>query len=169
MPSWLQRLLEILSPEGALVTALGTLLAVLRAVGVVLEARKTRRFRELERSIPPSPRPVVPESTLAAELEQAHADLRRAQWRINDLEHDLSRTGEDHARTASSLGSTTAECSRLRARVAELEERQSAIDSGYQGIPTHPRTPSSSPSWEPVHVVDEDETPTPPQGTRRPR
>ena len=111
----------------------------------------------------------MPESELALKLEQANVDLHRAQWRIAELEADLSRTGQDHARTASALRSTTAECERLRARVAELEERQRAIDGGHTHLPPAPRTAGSRPSWEAVHVEEVDDQATPRQGSPRPR
>jgi BMFP domain-containing protein YqiC len=77
--------------------------------------------------------------TLAALASRKPRVTDTAQWRIRELEADLSRTSEDAARMAMALRAMVAECSLLRARVAELEDRQREIDSGCTR-PTAPRT-----------------------------
>jgi septal ring factor EnvC (AmiA/AmiB activator) len=171
MPPWLEHVLSALSPEGAIVTALGTLLAVLRAVGAILEARKTRAFRRAEASIPPIACTV--DDDRAAEISALRAAQHRELWvreeKIRALNEELRVVGEDHGRTARALSQTQLELERTQARVRELEEKQRAIDGGHTHLPPAPRTAGSRPSWEAVHVEEVDDQVTPAQGHRRPR
>lgn len=171
MPAWLEHLLGSLNAITAFLGFLGSIAAAMVPILVKIRA-DMRRSEAAMLSVPPTPRPVVSEETLADQLEQTITDLKLARCTIDELKRDLNRAGEDQARLQSALRSSRAECSRLTARVAELEEKQRALDAGHTRLgPPHPRTPGSSPSWEPVQVVEdyaEEERPTPPQGNRRP-
>lgn len=122
MPRWLEHVLGNLSAFEALLSFLGSL--VVAMIPIYLRIRsELRKKEEAMCSVPPSKLPTPDARASETEAEQAHVALRRAQWRIKDLELDLSRVGEDHGRTAWALRAATVECTRLWALVADLEDR----------------------------------------------
>lgn len=122
MPQWLQSALSHLTEVEAFLTFMGSLL--LACVPIYFKVRaEVRRNQQAMLSVPPTACPQPDARASETEAEQAHVALRRAQWRIKDLELDLSRVGEDHGRTAWALRAATVECTRLWALVADLEDR----------------------------------------------
>ncbi len=160
-PGWAAALISFLGSIGGAIK-IGTWL-IERA-----NAKKMKRISSIPSDLPGAN--MADERDLEAEIRTLRATHHREIWRLQD-ELDRARLllremGPDQARIAQSALSAQEENERLRARVAELEERQRAIDAGHTRMgPPAPRTPGSQPrlppvSWPPV-IVEEDCTPTP--------
>jgi BMFP domain-containing protein YqiC len=174
VPTWWIDLLGQLSPEGVVGGTIVALAALVRGLGAIMEARTTRVFKTNVRSIPPSIPPsdgtVTDEVELTRENERLRSELHRLQWRVEEVESQLTEVGRDHGLTARSLTREREECERMHARVIELEDMLRAVNSGASThLPTHPSTRGSSPSWEAVDAREIDARPTPKLGSRRVR
>jgi predicted nuclease with TOPRIM domain len=157
-----------MSPEGVVSGTIAAIAAIIRTVAAVLEARTTRNFKRKVSSIPPSECTMRDLTEIERENERMRGELHRLQWRVDELEKQLTEVGRDHSHTARALNREREDCEMLRLRVGELKEALRAVNSGASThLPTHPRTRGSAPSWEPIDVVEEDARPTPRMGMKR--
>jgi hypothetical protein len=150
MLDWLTQLLSQISPEGFVSGTVALLVAIVRILGAVMESRTTRQFKHKARSIPPSDFISPEREGIEQENERLRGDLCRLQWRIDELETQLTEVGRDHGHTARALTHERDECERLRIRLGELKDE--LINR------------RSSP--DPIAV---DDRPTPKMGTRKVR
>jgi predicted nuclease with TOPRIM domain len=156
MLDWLTRALSQISPEGFVSGTLALLAAIVRILGAVMEARTTREFKHKVRSIPPSDFVAPDREGIEQENERLRGDLCRLQWRIDELETQLTEVGRDHGHTARALTHERDECDRLRVRIGELKDELSKRRS----------SPSVDNVYAPTAI---DDRPTPKMGTRKVR
>lgn len=149
---------------------IAALAVIVRTVGAIMESRTNRRWAKTAHSVPPSECTVQTDSELATENQRLRGELHRLQWRVEELELQLTEVGRDHGHTARALTREREECERLRARVVELADMLRAVNSGASThLPTHPKSRGSSPSIESVHITEIDDRPTPRMGMKRVR